>query len=117
MSNAPGPVRLGPTESITTVLADLVAMVSPALHQAVEHLPEPVLSTAYYQLGLDQPGHTGKALRPALALLCAAGCGDMDAGLPAAVAVELVHNASLLHDDIIDGDTVRRHRPAAWQAH
>jgi geranylgeranyl diphosphate synthase type I len=32
----------------------------------------------------------------------------------AAVAVELVHNFSLLHDDIMDGDTERRHRPTAW---
>jgi geranylgeranyl diphosphate synthase type I len=34
--------------------------------------------------------------------------------VPAAVAVELVHNFSLLHDDIMDGDTERRHRPTAW---
>ena len=34
--------------------------------------------------------------------------------MPAAVAVELVHNFSLLHDDIMDGDTERRHRPTAW---
>src|SRR5213079_576289 len=35
-------------------------------------------------------------------------------GVPAAVAVELVHNFSLLHDDIMDGDQERRHRPTAW---
>jgi geranylgeranyl diphosphate synthase type I len=34
--------------------------------------------------------------------------------VPAAVAVELVHNFSLLHDDVIDGDLTRRHRPTAW---
>ncbi len=34
--------------------------------------------------------------------------------MTAAVAVELVHNFSLLHDDIMDGDTERRHRPTAW---
>ena len=34
--------------------------------------------------------------------------------MTAAVAVELVHNWSLLHDDIMDGDTERRHRPTAW---
>jgi geranylgeranyl diphosphate synthase type I len=37
--------------------------------------------------------------------------------VPAAVAVELVHNFSLLHDDIMDGDTERRHRPTAWTVH
>jgi geranylgeranyl diphosphate synthase type I len=35
-------------------------------------------------------------------------------GVSAAVAVELVHNFSLLHDDIMDGDVERRHRPTAW---
>ncbi|GJO08978.1 hypothetical protein NJB1808e29_42380 [Mycobacterium marinum] len=38
----------------------------------------------------------------------------MDAAIAAAVAVELVHDCSLLHDDIMDGDVTRRHRPAAW---
>jgi geranylgeranyl diphosphate synthase type I len=36
--------------------------------------------------------------------------------VPAAVAVELVHNASLLHDDLLDGDQMRRGRPAVWSA-
>lgn len=37
------------------------------------------------------------------------------AAVPAAVAVELVHNFSLLHDDVMDGDLIRRHRPTAWK--
>ena len=37
-----------------------------------------------------------------------------DVAVPGAVAVELVHNFSLLHDDIIDGDQERRHRPTVW---
>jgi geranylgeranyl diphosphate synthase, type I len=57
----------------------------------------------------------GKALRPALALLSVRAAGEpAERGVPAAVAVELVHNFSLLHDDIMDGDTERRHRPTAW---
>ena len=60
------------------------------------------------------PG-AGKALRPALTLLSArAANAAPERGVPAAVAVELVHNFSLLHDDIMDGDTERRHRPTAW---
>ena len=59
-----------------------------------------------------KPAGSGKALRPALALLSArAALAAPERGLPAAVAVELVHNFSLLHDDIMDGDTERRHRP------
>ncbi len=61
------------------------------------------------------PGGAGKALRPALALLSArAADAAAERAVPAAVAVELVHNFSLLHDDIMDGDTERRHRPTAW---
>jgi geranylgeranyl diphosphate synthase type I len=62
-----------------------------------------------------KPGGSGKALRPALALLSTRAAGAApERGVPAAVAVELVHNFSLLHDDIMDGDTERRHRPTAW---
>jgi geranylgeranyl diphosphate synthase type I len=62
-----------------------------------------------------KPGGSGKALRPALALLSArAALAAPERGVPAAVAVELVHNFSLLHDDIMDGDTERRHRATAW---
>ncbi len=62
-----------------------------------------------------KPGGSGKALRPALALLSArAALAAPERGVPAAVAVELVHNFSLLHDDIMDGDRERRHRPTAW---
>jgi geranylgeranyl diphosphate synthase, type I len=65
--------------------------------------------------GGAKPGGSGKALRPALALLSArAAQAAPERGVPAAVAVELVHNFSLLHDDIMDGDTERRHRPTAW---
>src|SRR6202000_3372246 len=60
-------------------------------------------------------GGSGKALRPALALLSARAAGVApERGVSAAVAVELVHNFALLHDDIMDGDTERRHRPTAW---
>jgi geranylgeranyl diphosphate synthase type I len=74
----------------------------------------------YHQGWLDKLGRgsdaaTGKALRPALALLGAQAAGGAAAsGMPAAVAVELIHDFSLLHDDVMDGDTERRHRPAAW---
>jgi geranylgeranyl diphosphate synthase type I len=65
--------------------------------------------------GGTKPAGSGKALRPALALLSArAAAAAPERGVPAAVAVELVHNFSLLHDDIMDGDEERRHRPTAW---
>ncbi|WP_325106329.1 polyprenyl synthetase family protein [Segeticoccus sp.] len=60
----------------------------------------------------------GKQIRAMLALLSAqaAGAPARD-GIPAAVACELVHNFSLLHDDIMDGDTERRHQPTAWSVY
>jgi geranylgeranyl diphosphate synthase type I len=74
-----------------------------------------------YHLGwtdaLSNPQNSsgGKALRPALALLSARAAGaEAEVGLPGAVAVELVHNFSLVHDDVMDGDLERRHRPTVW---
>lgn len=59
--------------------------------------------------------HRGKAIRPTLCLLaCEATGGDWRVALPAAAAVELVHNFSLIHDDIQDRDRERRHRPTVW---
>jgi len=57
----------------------------------------------------------GKRIRPLLCLLaCAAAGGDPVAALPAAAGLELLHNFSLLHDDIEDNSPLRRHRPTAW---
>ncbi|HKZ50200.1 MAG TPA: polyprenyl synthetase family protein [Dehalococcoidia bacterium] len=57
----------------------------------------------------------GKALRPTMCLLaCEAVGGDWRQALPAAGALELVHNFSLIHDDIQDHDRERRHRPTVW---
>jgi geranylgeranyl diphosphate synthase, type I len=58
----------------------------------------------------------GKRIRPILTLLtCEASGGDWADALPAAAAVELLHNFSLIHDDIEDGDPVRRGRPTLWK--
>jgi geranylgeranyl diphosphate synthase type I len=57
----------------------------------------------------------GKRLRPLFTLLtCQAAGGDVQAALPAAAAVELIHNFSLIHDDIEDRSATRRGRPTAW---
>ncbi len=57
----------------------------------------------------------GKRVRPLFCLLACEACGgDWQQGLPAAAAVELIHNFSLIHDDIEDGDTTRRGRPTVW---
>src|ERR1700761_8381264 len=96
-------------------------LVGPATEAAISRLSPGVRRVAAYHYGLaDADGNpvrvgSGKALRPALALLSARAAGAApERGVTPAVAVELVHNFSLLHDDIMDGDTERRHRPTAW---
>lgn len=61
-------------------------------------------------------GRSGKRLRPILCLLTCRGSGGMtDRVLPAAAAVELLHNFTLVHDDIEDGDEERRGRLTVWK--
>ncbi|MGD8998202.1 MAG: polyprenyl synthetase family protein, partial [Anaerolineae bacterium] len=58
---------------------------------------------------------SGKLLRPMLCVLACQGCGGaVEQALPAATAVELLHNFTLIHDDIEDQDQTRRGRPTVW---
>ncbi|GAC1651576.1 MAG: polyprenyl synthetase family protein [Acidobacteriaceae bacterium] len=60
-------------------------------------------------------GQTGKQFRPTLCLLaCEAVGGTVEQALQVATAVELLHNFSLIHDDIEDDDLYRRHQPTIW---
>lgn len=81
----------------------------------------PLYHMMAYHLGwLDEhfcpvQASSGKRIRPLLCLLsCEAAGGDWHSALPAAAAVELVHNFSLIHDDIEDNSTARRGRPTVW---
>ncbi|MEU0411010.1 family 2 encapsulin nanocompartment cargo protein polyprenyl transferase [Streptomyces griseorubiginosus] len=105
------------------ILERVRAAVDPALRRAVESLPGSLRRIARYHFGWEHAdgtpaaGNAGKAIRPALVLTAAAALGGdraRAAAVQAAVAVELVHNFTLLHDDVMDRDTTRRHRPTAW---
>jgi geranylgeranyl diphosphate synthase, type I len=103
------------------VIADCRGFMDLPLRKAVATLPASLQVVVGYHFGWHDEGgrpaqaYGGKAIRPALTLLSAEAVGsDLEAALPAAVAVELVHNFSLLHDDVMDGDQTRRHRPTAW---
>ncbi len=91
------------------------------LHSLVDR-PEPndLYRMLRYHLGWEdaegRPAQsTGKRLRPALCLLaCEAAGGKSERALPFASAVELVHNFSLIHDDVQDGDRLRHGRDTVW---
>ncbi|TCK20509.1 polyprenyl synthetase family protein [Pseudonocardia endophytica] len=109
-----------PARPLSDVLELCRRAVTPPLRAALDRLDPDSREQSAYHLGLTEldgsPGRgAGKALRPALAQLSAAAAAVPTAdALPAAVAVELVHNFSLVHDDLMDGDTERRHRPTVW---
>jgi len=109
------------TIALPTTLQRTREAVEPALRAAVDRLDPESRRLARYHFGWtdaeDRPtaGNGGKAVRPAFALLSAqAARASWHVGLPGAVAVELVHNFSLLHDDLMDGDVERRHRTTVW---
>ncbi|MFE7209396.1 family 2 encapsulin nanocompartment cargo protein polyprenyl transferase [Streptomyces sp. NPDC057611] len=99
------------------------ASVDPELRAAVASLPAAMRRIARYHFGWEHAdgspaaGNGGKAIRPALVLTAATALGGPPAravAARAAAAVELVHNFTLLHDDVMDRDATRRHRPTAW---
>jgi len=107
--------------SADAVLGWSRGMIDRPMHSAVNLMPRSMRDICGYHLGWwDRHGNicdgpTGKAIRPALALVSSrVGGGSPADAVPAAVAVELVHNFSLLHDDVMDEDRTRHHRPTAW---
>lgn len=110
-----------PTQSVPEILHRARELVTPALREAIGRLSPELQPIAEYHLGwVDANGRSvggdgGKGVRQALAVLSAEAVGaDGQLGVPGAVAVELVHNFSLIHDDVMDEDAERRHRPTVW---
>src|SRR6266566_1813677 len=130
------------SQSIQTVLSRHQAEIYAALRRTVMRVSnaaarseivdlQPYYGQIQYHLGWVNSDfspaatHPGKLLRPTLLLLAyeAAGAWGLATetpdylrrALPAAAAIELTHNFTLIHDDIEDGDTERRHRPTLWK--
>lgn len=110
--------------TLERITADLLPQINAELKE-ITRSPHHSLETYYgmlhYHLGWAnaelKPIQTasGKRLRPLLCLLsCQALDGDPHQALPAACAIELIHNFSLVHDDIQDGSQTRRGRRAVW---
>lgn len=122
MTTAKDPLR---ESLVDDYLARARTAVTPRLQAAAAALPPAIGQVVSYHFGWADaagrdaaiPGSWGKGLRPALVLASAEAVGgDPIDALPAAAAVEMVHQASLVHDDLIDTDSTRRHRPAVWTA-
>ena len=109
---------------ITDILARDRPAIDAEMRAVIGDRDLPVFDMARYALGwLDadgnpHPGSAGKGLRPVLCLLSAeaidASPEARARALAGAAAVELVHNYSLVHDDIQDGDEERHHNPTVW---
>ena len=103
---------------------DLIEAIESELRNSIDDQAESELRQYYsmlaYHLGWEGEGAgpeaRGKRVRPLLLLLtCAAAGGKWQNALPAAAAVELVHNFSLIHDDIQDNSPLRRGRETVWR--
>lgn len=107
-------------------LNTLLPPIETELQKQVARLDAPRTRPYYqmltYHMGWSGPGSgpeaAGKRIRPVMLLLaCAAAGGAWQSALPAAAAAELVHNFSLIHDDIQDNSEKRRGRPTLWVDH
>jgi geranylgeranyl diphosphate synthase, type I len=110
--------------SLQSAIGTYLPLVEDELRLALA-TPHPTLAPFYgmmqYHLGwcdamlkpTDAP--SGKRLRPLFCMLaCRAAGGEPSQAVPAAASIELLHNFSLIHDDIEDNCDMRRHRPTIW---
>jgi geranylgeranyl diphosphate synthase type I len=110
--------------TLDEITALMLLKIEAELKDAVEQIAHPALfelnAMLAYHLGWETDiagkSNTGKRIRPLLVLLSAAASGgEWQAALPAASAVELIHNFSLIHDDIQDNSPLRRGRSTVWK--
>ena len=113
MTAISSPARRDSAFMAAETLTRVRSVVAPAIDAAVLRLC-PALRPAVR----EHLAGGGKFVRAGLTLVSTAAAGAEEiAGLAGAVAIEIVHNFSLVHDDIIDGDLERRHRPTLWAEH
>jgi geranylgeranyl diphosphate synthase type I len=105
-------------------MQEYLPVIEEELVRAIKRTERDVLSELHqmltYHMGWEGVGAgaetRGKRIRPLLVLLCCAATGgDWKRALPAAAAVELIHNFSLIHDDIEDNSSLRHGRPTVWK--
>ncbi len=106
------------------MLADFIRLVQPEIDAELHRVISDPIFQSYpgmepifrYHLGWENQAGQGKRIRPLLVLLSAAAVGaDWHCALPSAASVELLHNFSLIHDDIEDASAFRRGQEAVWK--
>jgi len=97
--------------NVESRLAEAGRRIEPVLRELLPRREGELLSEAvWFHLEAG-----GKRIRPAICLLtCEQLGGEPSRALYFAAAVEVLHNMFLIHDDVEDGDTVRRDRPTVW---
>jgi geranylgeranyl diphosphate synthase type I len=97
------------------LIADTEQEMLGVIARAEDERTAELYSMVRYHMGLDSDAPRGKRMRPLIGLLAYHSItGDHMKALPGAAAVEMGHNFSLVHDDIEDHGSERRHRPALW---
>ncbi len=100
---------------LDALLSDTETEIARVIQTAEDARTGQLYGMVRYHMGLDREGPRGKRLRPLLGLLAYESiAGEYERALPGAAAVEMGHNFSLVHDDIEDSGTERRHRAALW---
>src|SRR4051794_40782892 len=114
-SPRPPPVHTSSDVSVAaagegTLVARMLAADREVTRRALlSYLPDREPRASLYDLVAEYPSRAAKGIRPALCLAtCRAHGGRTEDALGAAVAIELLHNAFLVHDDICDGALLRR---------
>ena len=109
-------------DGIPTILKTYRNIINCALRGSLANESLPVYDMLRYCMGWSDcqgekvNGISGKAVRPSLCMFaCESTGGDVKYAVPAAVALELIHNFSLIHDEIQDHDEIRHHRDTLWK--
>ncbi|MCP5100925.1 MAG: polyprenyl synthetase family protein [Chloroflexi bacterium] len=112
--------------SFKTLSNEMIPLLEQEMRQVLQSndstSPQPFLGMMHYHMGWTDADlnplkvKSGKLIRPLLCLIsCEAAGGNWQQALPAAAAIEILHNFSLIHDDIEDASPIRRGRDTIWK--
>jgi len=111
-----------PPSDISKIIAPYTAAIDSELQALFSNTPDlPMYDHLAYFMGFknekleDGVVYGGKRFRSSIMLMLADWYGQRDKALPFATALELYHNFTLIHDDVVDKDTERRGRPTVWK--